>query len=355
MGRVFLSYRRSETTDLVGRMFEHLTARLGRENVFKDVDSIPLGRDFRKILSDAVQTCDVLIAVIGRQWVDVRDEGGARRLDDPNDFVRIEVEAALERDIPVIPVLTGGAPMPRPDELPETLRTLAFRQGTPVRSDPDFVPDIERLCRAVAAHLGLPPEPAAQTPAPAAPPRATLQETFGFSVTLEPKSGSKRVDLGEPYGRVYLDGCKFSISLTNKGAAPLVVRAMKAEAVWRDAEPVAYKKAEYPYGAILIPHQLFIELDKGGYTGWWALSLGDRLSDEPRRFARSDGDLFDSPGRPRLMFRVAPGDSEIVEGAILARERGLYDVRLMALATNAELERAAKATKVIRILKAEVE
>ena len=354
MGGVLLSYRRSDSADLVGRMFEHLTARLGRGNVFKDVDSIPYGSNFTKVLGEALQTCDVVVVVIGKQWVDAKDEAGRRRLEDPDDFVRREVEAALERDIPVIPVLTGGATMPRPEQLPESIRPLVFRQGTQVRPDPDFAPDIDRLCRFVATHIGLPDTAAAPAP-PAAPPRATLQETFGFSVELEPKSGGRRVDLGEPYGRVYLDGCKFSISLNNKGSAPLVVRAMKVEAAWSDAEPVAYKKSTYEYGAILIPHQLFIELGKGGYTGWWTLSLGDRLSDVPRRFAQGDGDLFDSPGQPRLNFRVAPGDSELIEGAILARERGLYDVRLMALATNAEMDKAAKATKVIRILKAEAE
>ena len=103
--RVFISYRRDDSADVAGRIDDRLAAHFGRENVFKDVDSIPPGVDFRKHLHAAVSGCDLALVVIGRDWLDARDEEGNRRLDDEADFVRIEIEAALGRGIPVVPAL----------------------------------------------------------------------------------------------------------------------------------------------------------------------------------------------------------------------------------------------------------
>jgi hypothetical protein len=86
-----------------------------------------------------------VLTVIGRQWLDVADTAGRRRLDDPTDLVRIEIEAALARGVPVIPLLVQGALMPEPHALPEALRPLAFRNGMSVRADPDFHRDLDRL------------------------------------------------------------------------------------------------------------------------------------------------------------------------------------------------------------------
>src|SRR5215510_5212584 len=103
-----------------------------------DVDSIPIGLDFRKYLHDAVSRCDALVAVIGKNWCDAKTPGGKRRLEDARDHLRIEIEAALQRDIPVIPVLVQGANVPAEDLLPETIRSLAYRNGVSIRPDPDF-------------------------------------------------------------------------------------------------------------------------------------------------------------------------------------------------------------------------
>jgi hypothetical protein len=146
---LFLSYRRDDSADVTGRIYDRLIARYGRDAVFKDVDSIPLGVDFRRHLSDAVGRCKAVLVVIGRQWVAAADEVGRRRLDDPADLVRIEVETALERDIPVVPLLVQGAVMPRPEELPSSMRDLAWRNGTPIKRDPDFHPDVDRLIEAL--------------------------------------------------------------------------------------------------------------------------------------------------------------------------------------------------------------
>ena len=145
MSRVFISYRRDDSTDVTGRLYDRLVVHFGPDNVFRDLDAIPLGVDFRRHLIQTVSRCEVLLAVIGRQWLTVANAAGQRRLDDARDFVRIEIEAALQRDIPVIPVLVQGATMPAEEQLPPSLQALAFRQGTAVRSDPDFHGDMDRL------------------------------------------------------------------------------------------------------------------------------------------------------------------------------------------------------------------
>jgi hypothetical protein len=148
-----VSYRRSDNQDATGRIYDRLTAHFGKENIFKDVDSIPLGVDFRKHLSDVVGQCQLFLAVLGAKWLDVQDEAGKRRLDSPNDVVRIEIEAALARGIPVIPVLVGNARMPSEADLPPSLSPLAFRQGIDVRPDPDFHHDMDRLGSALQTLL----------------------------------------------------------------------------------------------------------------------------------------------------------------------------------------------------------
>ena len=151
--RIFISYRRGDSADVTGRIYDRLVQQFGKEAIFKDVDSIPLGVDFRVHLDEAVGKCDVLLAVIGDQWLTATDSQGRRRLDATEDFVRIEIEAALERNIPVIPLLVEHTSMPTEDALPQRLKLLAFRNGTPVRPDPDFHNDMARLIAALQRHL----------------------------------------------------------------------------------------------------------------------------------------------------------------------------------------------------------
>jgi hypothetical protein len=148
--KVFISYRRDDSRWVSGRIYDALAARYGAANVFKDVYTIPLGVDFRNYLGTQVSQCDVMLVVIGSQWLSVTDEAGQRRLDDPADFTRVEIEQALQRAIPVIPVLVDGIRMPRADELPASLAPLAFRNATTVR-DADFPTDMERLVTSVEA------------------------------------------------------------------------------------------------------------------------------------------------------------------------------------------------------------
>ena len=108
-GRIFISYRREETAYPAGWLYDRLADRYGGGQVFKDVDSIQLGDDFVEVITRAVGSCDVLLALIGDRWLTITDQDGRRRLDDPDDFVRLEIEAALTRNVRVIPILVDGA------------------------------------------------------------------------------------------------------------------------------------------------------------------------------------------------------------------------------------------------------
>ncbi len=166
MSGIFISYRRSDSPDATGRIYDRLVAEFGKAQVFKDVDSIPLGRDFRGHLNDIVGTCGVMLAIVGPHWTEARNPAGQQRLEDPDDFVRIELETALARDIPVVPVLVGHAPLPVAADLPGSLGSLVFRQSIAVRPDPDFHNDATRLVTALRAILD--PEAAAAEQAAAA-------------------------------------------------------------------------------------------------------------------------------------------------------------------------------------------
>jgi TIR domain len=150
-GGVFICYRREETA-FAARAIHDRVVQLERESVFLDVDNIDLGVDWFNVLTERVGACDALVAVIGRNWVSSADKDGLRRIDDPDDFVRIEIEAALQRNVRVIPVLVDGAAMPKASELPESLKGLARRQGTEV-SPARFEADVEKLTDALASIL----------------------------------------------------------------------------------------------------------------------------------------------------------------------------------------------------------
>ena len=129
MGAIFVSYRRGDSEGQARALSLELEQYLGADSVFMDVDSIALGRDFRLVLQERLETCDLLLALIGPDWLDIKDSAGNRRLESPTDFVRQEIAAALKRNIPVTPVLVQGAQMPPPERLPDDLKELAFRNG----------------------------------------------------------------------------------------------------------------------------------------------------------------------------------------------------------------------------------
>ena len=150
-GRIFISYRREETAYPAGWLYDRLRVRYAGQ-VFKDVDSIEPGDDFVEAITRAVASCDVLLALIGDQWLTVTSADGRRRIDDPEDFVRVEIEAALTRNVRVIPILIDGARMPRSEELPENLARLVRRQALDL-SPSRFDSDLSRLLKVLDATL----------------------------------------------------------------------------------------------------------------------------------------------------------------------------------------------------------
>jgi hypothetical protein len=142
--KIFISYRREDSAGHAGRIRDRLLPEVGRDRLFIDVVGIRPGADFEEVLRDKVAACDVLLALIGPLWIDARDNDGNRRLNSTADFVRIEIATALQCDIRVIPILLGGATIPRAEDLPKDLEGLVRRNGLDVR-DASFDNDVESL------------------------------------------------------------------------------------------------------------------------------------------------------------------------------------------------------------------
>ena len=150
MPKIFISYRRDDSGGHAGRLYDRLVQHFGPENVFIDVDTIGPGVDFVEAVNHAVAACDRLIAVIGREWLAAPGARGNRRLDDPEDMVRLEIATAFERGITVIPLLVRGAQPPRATELPDGLKGLASRNALEV-TDARFHSDLDRLIEELEA------------------------------------------------------------------------------------------------------------------------------------------------------------------------------------------------------------
>jgi hypothetical protein len=128
-GKIFINYRRGDDPGFAGRLFDRLEEAFTSDRIFIDIDSIPPGSDFVRVLEDQVDRCDIFLAVIGPNWLGAEDEAGSRRLDNANDFVRIEIESGLKLGKLLIPVLVNNANMPRAEHLPESMKPLARRNA----------------------------------------------------------------------------------------------------------------------------------------------------------------------------------------------------------------------------------
>ena len=171
MGGIFISYRREDATGYVHALRDRLAARFGANQIFMDVDSIEPGLDFVEVIESSVASCDVVLALIGKRWLQ------SQRLQDPRDFVRLEIQAALARKIRVIPVLLEGTEMPNAEELPDGLAPLSRRQAFEI-SNRHFSDDLNQLSELLGRILAaqeakrvssLPPQPAVQEPASSSP------------------------------------------------------------------------------------------------------------------------------------------------------------------------------------------
>jgi TolB-like protein/Tfp pilus assembly protein PilF len=161
---IAISYRRDDSSPITGRLYDRLQAKFGQQNVFMDIDSIRPGVDFREQINETISHADAVIAVIGRRWLGEHPDG-SRRIDDPNDFVRLEIASALKCKIPVIPVLVDDAPMPNQEKLPPDIEPLVYRQALPLHSGLDFHQHTERLISGICESLDIALPSARKTPA----------------------------------------------------------------------------------------------------------------------------------------------------------------------------------------------
>ena len=222
-GRIFLSYRREDTRHLVGRVGDRLMDHFGDERVFVDVDTIEPGQDFAEAIAAAVGSCRVLLALIGDRWLDSTDRKGRRKLDDANDLVRLEIQAALDRNIRVIPVLVDGVAMPTADELPPSMAGLARRHAFEL-SYSRFRDDARRLVDLLDRLLVTPPP----SPPSVSPPRQQRQAADERRRTREKSTVQRLVS-----DRSIPDGTPLTLRPTTE-VSPEVRAAIEA---WVNQDP----------------------------------------------------------------------------------------------------------------------
>jgi hypothetical protein len=169
---IAISYRREDSLPIAGRLYDRLLAKFGKPSIFMDFDSIRPGLDFREQIKETIERCNLVVAVIGPHWVGQQVDA-SRRIDDPNDFVRLEIAYALKRDIPIIPVLVNNTPMPKPETLPPDIHGLVYRHALPLDSGIDFHQHADRVISGICNVVNMP----AQSQAP--PQKSDKKETAG--------------------------------------------------------------------------------------------------------------------------------------------------------------------------------
>lgn len=242
MPSIFISYRRSDSQDVAGRIYDRLAQHFGREAIFKDVDDIPGGEDFRIFLQNTLQQCKVLLAIIGPDWVNALDGQGRRRLDNPADWVRMEIEESLSRDdVLVLPVLVSNAAMPRMDELPDGMKNLVYRNYRLARPDPDFHKDVGRLIIDLERHV--------EQTRPPAPPVVTKINTSQQRLDnyRDLVRQYLKADNGEltPVSRGILNGLRNHFGLTQTEAE--AVEAEEQQPYLQKAEAIANYRKVFAY------------------------------------------------------------------------------------------------------------
>lgn len=214
--KCFLSYRRNDliVAGSIHRIYEFLSRSLGDGNVFMDVDRIPPGADFRTVLSEEVSRADVVLVVMGQQWAQLLEERG----DDLRDFVRIEIESALDQDIPVIPLLVGEASLPAPESLPASIRELSFRNAFRVDPGRDFERDLSRLVEKIGESYGEGgTEPVGETGIPGNTPRQSQGQSDG--IVIEKRIEVPKKSKNEKSGT----GSRRKVILAGLGIAALAI------------------------------------------------------------------------------------------------------------------------------------
>ena len=231
--KFFISYRREDAAAFAGRLYDRLEREFGHDRIFFDVDTIVFAADFVEAVVRHVEQCDVVVAVIGKGWIDASDKSGRRRLKMRNDLVRIEIATALKRNIPVIPVLLDGTPFPRRDQLPRDLAKLPLRHGLEVRNA-SFHRDVEKLIEHLA---GLQVPSREDVPRPAALHLPAAKARRGSAMLPTRRDGQKR-------------GKTIFVSHPNDIAVPVMKRLVAGliKSGWRvwlyDPHPYGFSSAE---------------------------------------------------------------------------------------------------------------
>jgi TIR domain-containing protein len=220
MPKITVSYRRDDSEAITGRIFDRLVAHYGKESVFRDIDNIPPGVDFRKHIDGAMGETDILMVVIGRRWIGSAKRGaghqGSGRIHDEADPVRIEVETALRLGIPVIPVLVGDTRMPAAAQLPASLADFSYRNAVRIDTGQDFDHHTDRLLRALDRTIGKEGKATANPPAPPATQQADLVPPRPSAAVVDPDAkarpewgGYTKASVAELIGSYLVVRCAF--------------------------------------------------------------------------------------------------------------------------------------------------
>jgi hypothetical protein len=197
MPKITISYRRADSEAMTGRIFDRLTANYGRDAIFRDIDNIPAGIDFRQHINETLLKTGVLLAIVGPKWLG-SSRGGVERINEESDPVRVEVETALRRRLPIIPVLIGNTRMPGSDQLPPSLKDFAFRNAVKIDTGRDFDHHMDQLFKSIDAILGEGAKPSAPSretkiPSAAAAPAARTDASPSAAISDQPRKTAARV------------------------------------------------------------------------------------------------------------------------------------------------------------------
>jgi hypothetical protein len=188
MPKISISYRRADSEAMTGRIFDRLTAHYGKDAIFRDIDDIPPGIDFRVHINETLLRTHILLAIVGPEWLGAA-QGGVERIQEESDPVRVEVETALRRRVPIIPILIGNTRMPSSDHLPPSLKDFAFRNAVKVDTGQDFDYHMDRLIRSMDAILGQAPKspPSGETKIPSPPRQSTAERQAAAALAEAPR------------------------------------------------------------------------------------------------------------------------------------------------------------------------
>jgi hypothetical protein len=258
---IFISYRRDDTEGEAGRLFDDLTREFGSNSVFMDVAGIRPGVDFVQAIEQNVADCGVLLAIIGPVWATITSASGQRRLDDPNDFVALEIASALKREVPVIPVLVHGAKMPSQDQLPESLKSFSHRNSVEL-SHARWPSDVQLLIEALNSYV--------------TPSKATVPEPVHATVPVQLPAPHQPATTAQPMTK------KSSLPLiAGIGALVVIVAAIATYLVTRKPPappPIASTPAAPAVASTVINHAPAAPSIAGTWKGTGPGHISDTLN-----------------------------------------------------------------------------